>query len=61
MKIFLTQDEIKNHYRKKLNLDKSIEIEIENLSTLHDTDLQISLEDASRTIFNLLEEINGSC
>ena len=61
MKIFLTQDEIKNHYREKHNLDKSIEIEIENLSTLHDTDLQISLEDASRTIFNLLEEINGSC
>ena len=53
MKIFLTQDEIKNHYREKHNLDKSIEIEIENLSTLHDTDLQISLEDASRTILNL--------
>ena len=112
MKLTLTLDEIKNHYREMFNLDKSDEIEIENLSTkieievkvqdtdsvmseinniitrlvtvhkrrflaitlvreltgwnlkksighvdmccnLHDTDLQISLEDASRTILNL--------
>jgi ribosomal protein L7/L12 len=30
MKIFLTQDEIKNHYREMHKLDKSVEIEIEN-------------------------------
>jgi hypothetical protein len=43
MKLTLTQDEIKNHYREMFNLDQSDEIVIEETITLKYTDEEMML------------------
>ena len=58
MKLTLTLDEIKNHYREMFNLDKSDEIEIENFVSTGGGE-QVSRFDAlselNRKIYDALE------
>jgi ribosomal protein L7/L12 len=58
MKLTLTQDEIKNHYRVMFNLDQSDEIEIENFVTTgggeHVSIFDSELSELNRKIYDLV-------